>query len=194
MGRAIRMLSMVKHTVFTKEMALADGLYPRLIGFETARDNWNRRSNYEMIPVRYARKATWLIGLGILSSLDSSIRIYADYKASKLWRDVRTRIFARARGRCACCTRKAEEVHHRDYRLSVLRGDRDEYLVALCKVCHGKVHAADPKFDDWDDQERVLAGAPQGGRSGHPAAHRTAGATRTRPMRLRGVGAGEQGS
>jgi len=44
---------------------------------------------------------------------------------------------------------------YRDYRPSVLRGDNDLPLVALCKTCHNAVHAGD-KNKSWQACERDL--------------------------------------
>jgi hypothetical protein len=86
-------------------------------------------------------------------------KAYNKYRKSIAWQKIRERVIGTARGLCRCCGRRAQEVHHRDYRPRVLAGNDDGALIAICSDCHRKIH-----FDDsgtrrvsWDDNERVLA-------------------------------------
>ena len=63
---------------------------------------------------------------------------YQDYLGSALWRRIRSKILNRSRGRCEVCGGRATEVHHRSYCKMALLGKRPEYLVAICRDCHGK--------------------------------------------------------
>lgn len=51
----------------------------------------------------------------------------------KLWQSIRERVLERDRGECQCCGRKAEQVHHRDYRPRVLSGEDIDPLVSVCR-------------------------------------------------------------
>jgi hypothetical protein len=86
------------------------------------------------------------------------IRSYTGYLRSNLWKMIRERVMARFSGDCLCCEQKATQVHHRDYRPSVLRGEDDSPLVPLCDDCHEKVHNdGDRKRESWNEAEGVLA-------------------------------------
>lgn len=51
------------------------------------------------------------------------------------------------------------QVHHRDYRPRVLRGEDDTPLVALCRHCHDQVDklSKEKSRQDWNDKEDILA-------------------------------------
>ena len=80
---------------------------------------------------------------------------YPAYLKSEVWKAIRKRVLKAASRKCAGCGGKATQVHHRDYRPSVLRGDNGAPLVALCKTCHDAVHAGD-KNKSWQACERDL--------------------------------------
>lgn len=69
---------------------------------------------------------------------------YDAYLGSRLWGRIRRRVLSRADHRCECCGSEAKEVHIRDFRPRVLRGDDLLPLVAVCLTCHGYIHE-DPK-------------------------------------------------
>jgi hypothetical protein len=84
---------------------------------------------------------------------------YDEYLASPLWKAIRARVLKSAAYKCACCPSRATEVHHRDYRPRVLRGEDDSPLVALCRNCH---HEVDKDSNDkarsmWQEKEAILA-------------------------------------
>jgi hypothetical protein len=81
---------------------------------------------------------------------------YAVYLRSKLWRCVRQRVLLNANYQCAGCSASATQVHHRDYRPRVLRGDDVSPLIALCARCHEIVEEA-RKRESWQAGERVLS-------------------------------------
>ena len=81
---------------------------------------------------------------------------YVEYRQSKQWQVIRTKVLAAANHKCAGCPKRATEVHHRDYRPRVLKGEDLTPLVPLCRGCHQKVHGADNK-NDWKTSERILA-------------------------------------
>lgn len=62
---------------------------------------------------------------------------YQDYLGSDLWRRIRESVLIRANYRCqACRSRRANQVHHRDYRLATLAGKTLAGLTAICRKCH----------------------------------------------------------
>lgn len=84
---------------------------------------------------------------------------YDEYLRSSQWQSIRGRKLAAAGYKCECCGRRAEEVHHRDYRPRVLAGEDLMPLVALCRTCHRKVEFDDKgrKREVYQDKERVFA-------------------------------------
>jgi 5-methylcytosine-specific restriction endonuclease McrA len=84
---------------------------------------------------------------------------YKEYLQSPQWKAIQDNVLAEARYECACCFNKATEVHHRDYRPRVLRGEDLSPLVALCHGCHEKIERdhTGAKRKSWNDKERVLA-------------------------------------
>jgi len=83
---------------------------------------------------------------------------YNEYRQSPQWRAIRRTVRARTRYECACCFKRATEVHHRDYRPRVLRGEDLSPLVPLCHECHEKIERdVTGKKRSWNDKERVLA-------------------------------------
>lgn len=83
---------------------------------------------------------------------------YEDYRRGDVWAAQRGRVMDRACGLCAGCGRRATEVHHRDYRPRVIAGEDDTPLVALCRKCHGHVHAKARGIEpSWQESEARLA-------------------------------------
>jgi hypothetical protein len=80
---------------------------------------------------------------------------YPAYLKSDLWKSIRKRVLKVASRKCVGCGAKATQVHHRDYRPSVLRGNNDFPLVAMCSTCHDAVHAGDNN-KSWQECERDL--------------------------------------
>jgi hypothetical protein len=84
---------------------------------------------------------------------------YQSYLSGELWHKIRVRTLARSGGKCECCGKTATQVHHRDYRPRVLRGDDLLPLVSICKQCHELIHR-DPSTgkqrDSWQDEEAAL--------------------------------------
>lgn len=94
----------------------------------------------------------------------SDVPDYKSYLRSSKWRRIKLEVFKAADHRCAGCSEKANQVHHRDYRPRVLRGDDLSPLVALCKTCHDRVHHHDrvhyndpKKKRTWGECEKFLA-------------------------------------
>lgn len=81
---------------------------------------------------------------------------YDEYLRSDQWYEIRWRVLAAARHKCAACFDTATQVHHRDYRPRVLRGEDDSPLVPLCKKHHDMIHAGKPS-PSWQEIERRLA-------------------------------------
>jgi hypothetical protein len=64
---------------------------------------------------------------------------FEEYLKSPLWRRIRSTVY-KVKGRvCKLCGKKAYGLHHRHYNPKVLRGDRLEPMVPLCKSCKRKV-------------------------------------------------------
>ena len=61
---------------------------------------------------------------------------YNDYLKSDLWLGIRQSVLDRAGGRCECCGRPAQCVHHFLYHIGVMTGKSLDSLVALCMGCH----------------------------------------------------------
>ena len=84
---------------------------------------------------------------------------YQAYLNTSFWNCIRTRVLKAASGKCACCPKPAKQVHHRDYRPRVLRGEDDSPLVALCTQCHDMVDNTDKgkSRESWNKKEAILA-------------------------------------
>lgn len=65
------------------------------------------------------------------------------YLRSELWQAIRNRVLTRDNHRCGVCRGRAVVVHHKAYKVTVLAGDEDHYLLSLCDDCHHDV-----EFDD----------------------------------------------
>ncbi len=64
---------------------------------------------------------------------------YAEYLQSPHWQAVRNGALKRAGFRCMACNSAEQlEVHHRTY--TNLGHEVDHDVIALCAVCHGKIH------------------------------------------------------
>lgn len=76
---------------------------------------------------------------------------YDTYLSGPVWREKRGLVLRRANSTCEGCMRnKASEVHHLTYKHIF-----DEFLfelVALCNICHGRLHN-DRFFDEDDDRK-----------------------------------------
>jgi 5-methylcytosine-specific restriction endonuclease McrA len=93
-----------------------------------------------------------------IQSFPKGISSYEDYLRSDLWKSIRTKVLTRANFECACCSRRATQVHHRDYRPRVLSGQDLSPLIPLCAECHNIVDKHNGKAREiWQDKERVLS-------------------------------------
>lgn len=81
---------------------------------------------------------------------------YSDYLTKPLWASIRAKVLVAASHQCVGCFAKATEVHHRDYRPRVMAGQDLDALVAICALCHRKLHVGIPN-DDWAQGEKTLA-------------------------------------
>lgn len=63
---------------------------------------------------------------------------YSHYLGGELWKSIRARVITAAKGKCFC-GRRAEQVHHQDYRRETLIGSDLTALVAICARCHRKI-------------------------------------------------------
>jgi hypothetical protein len=80
---------------------------------------------------------------------------YEAYLKSRKWKRIREQTLRAWGFECACCDRKATQVHHRDYRPRVLAGGDSNALVPLCAECHDKIEDA-RKSKSWQAGEQRL--------------------------------------
>lgn len=81
---------------------------------------------------------------------------YNEYLNSPEWDRIKGKVLRLHNYQCACCSNRANQVHHRDYRPRVLRGEDMNALIPICKRCHDDVEEA-RKGTGWQAGERVLA-------------------------------------
>jgi hypothetical protein len=82
---------------------------------------------------------------------------YDKYLASDEWWQISETVKQEAGHKCACCPKKAKNVHHRCYRQRVLSGEDTSLLIALCRKCHKIVDFDEnSKSRDANSKERVL--------------------------------------
>jgi len=72
-------------------------------------------------------------------------RQYAEYRQTEEWREVRRRVWAKAKGRCErCgCSEGRRDVHHLRYDGVLsheLEGDNLQFVVLYCERCHDEAH------------------------------------------------------
>lgn len=118
---------------------------------------WDPRKLYEPQAVDIVRNAPRLLSErpGFTPSVETrskasrsgNLRIlgfatYKDYLASDLWCVIiRPQIVDRSGGICEFCRLVPMVfVHHLDYALATLRGERLDRLIASCQDCHKKAH------------------------------------------------------
>jgi hypothetical protein len=98
---------------------------------------------------------------------------YAEYLKSPLWASIRSRVYASKGRMCLDCkTRRATQIHHRQYDLTTLKGDTLNYLVPVCRQCHREEHGLEPPKPTvapvvipWNPKQRC------------PSKHKTPGST-----------------
>lgn len=65
-------------------------------------------------------------------------RSYRAYLKSELWKSIRARVLTEKPICEACCKRKADQVHHRSYDPTTLKGESLNSLSSVCSGCHRK--------------------------------------------------------
>ena len=92
---------------------------------------------------------------------------YDGYLKGNLWNSIRRRVIERANHLCECCGTRAKDVHVRDYRPQVLRGDDLLPLVAICLTCRDYVRQDPMTGRDRasHDEEEFALSQIYGGRS-----------------------------
>ncbi len=65
---------------------------------------------------------------------------YQEYLASPLWKRVREAVMRKYGGLCLDCGDLATQAHHERYTFENLRGERLDWIVALCRGCHKARH------------------------------------------------------
>ena len=68
---------------------------------------------------------------------------YQQYLESPLWSAIRKRHLKVMHYSCQICKDRANQVHHRQYRMVDLQGETSKQLVAICQNCHRWI-----EFDD----------------------------------------------
>jgi len=61
---------------------------------------------------------------------------YKEYLNSDLWYKLRTNVLKLNNYKCDICDAIANQVHHIDYKIATLRGEKLEKLIPLCQKCH----------------------------------------------------------
>lgn len=77
---------------------------------------------------------------GWRNKVDPLFLVYEDYRKTKLWKAIKTRVLARDSHQCRRCKGKATLVHHISYEQDVMLGCDDGKLISLCDGCHEIVH------------------------------------------------------
>lgn len=67
---------------------------------------------------------------------------YRGYLDSDFWKAIRDKVFQTKGRLCSICKRSARHVHHRDYCVETLRGEKTSALVPICTGCHRRVEYA----------------------------------------------------
>jgi hypothetical protein len=80
---------------------------------------------------------------------------YNSYLETPLWKEIKGKVLTRAGRKCACCSQRATEVHHRDYRPRVLAGADLSPLVPVCRACHDLIE--EERTKNWQAGEAKLA-------------------------------------
>ncbi len=73
---------------------------------------------------------------------------YEAYLRSALWRSIRARVL----GKCICCGRKGNTVHHASYDAATMRGERVDTLLCVCRGCHRQAERQGKRHPDPADR------------------------------------------
>jgi 5-methylcytosine-specific restriction endonuclease McrA len=87
---------------------------------------------------------------------------YKDYLESELWKAIRDKVLKRDDGLCLVCRCRASEVHHRSYATEVLKGEKLELLMSICRPCHKAIHFDGAKKRTLGDANRLADELAQG--------------------------------
>ncbi len=95
------------------------------------------------IPARYGKRRGPMPGRTPYQKRDEVLfrlgfASYGDYLKSPLWKVIREAKLA-VDERCECCGDKAQQVHHLEYKRTVLTGKERHKLVSVCEPCHVKI-------------------------------------------------------
>jgi|SRR5690625_1663038 len=66
-------------------------------------------------------------------------------------RQTRQLIFERERGRCQCCSGRAEQIHHVMPKSSGVGRGVPTNGMAICQTCHTKIHADKSMMTHWQN-------------------------------------------
>jgi hypothetical protein len=80
---------------------------------------------------------------------------YYHYRKSAEYEHIRKAVMELHDNECACCDGSATQIHYRDYRPRVLRGEDLNALVPLCDACHKLIETH--RKGTWEAGECALA-------------------------------------
>lgn len=93
---------------------------------------------------------------------------YADYAAyldSDLWHSIRSKFLPSGDGKCPVCRDgKATQVHHTNYSLPVMKGERNDKLMPICRRCHAAAEFKGGKKVSLNEANSRIAAAKKAGR------------------------------
>lgn len=81
---------------------------------------------------------------------------YEEYRESELWDIIRKKVLSRDACFCRICGKRGYEVHHFTYNEKILRGERPEVLITLCRECHQEIEFQGSKKRSLKDSQRML--------------------------------------
>ena len=91
----------------------------------------------------YRHRAYFLRKLGFGS--------YQAYLKSRLWAEVRERVFAIKGRLCHLCGKPAVQAHHTRYHEADLLGRKLKHIYPVCRQCHRKI-----EFDGYGNKNSVV--------------------------------------
>lgn len=106
------------------------------------------------------QKKTWVprgYALRRISLTTMKFKSYQVYLNSLLWFILRTKVIERCGRVCEVCkNRRMTEVHHLDYSLPTMKGQRMDLLVGCCHECHEGAERVDGRKTSLREANRRL--------------------------------------
>jgi rubrerythrin len=92
--------------------------------------------------------------------MDIGFDSYQQYLDSRLWKEIKQKVFELRGNICKVCCKEADILHHRHYHKDVLLGRSYSGLVPLCNGCHYKIEFTSQKvkrsLDKANDRLDIL--------------------------------------